>query len=265
MSTRDRIDFNLDLGEGFGIWSRDNDEDTLTTLATSVNIACGFHAGDPARMRTAVEAAARVGVAVGAHPGLPDLLGFGRRQFMLSADEVRDCVAYQIGALDAFVRAAGLSLHHVKLHGNLAIQCNGDAAAADAYARAVAEFGDGLPIYTDVSSEVWRAAESHAVPRVAEFYADMPLRRDGRRVAGETSRHGRHPDATPEFVRSRVRDLLQTGCVDAYDGGRVSVEADTICVHSDGPAAVVMARAVLDGMRDAGCTPTSDINVRSEE
>jgi UPF0271 protein len=261
MHAHRRIDFNLDLGEGFGEWSRDNDEDTLITLATSVNLACGFHAGDPGRMRRAVSAAAQLGVAVGAHPGLPDLIGFGRRPLLLSADEVKDCITYQVGALDAFARAAGLPLHHVKLHGHLALQCNRDEDAAAAYAEAVAELGGPLPIYSDPSSAVWAAAQRLGVPTVAEFYADMPLRRDGRRVAGETTRHGRHPDATPEYVRDRVRDVLRTGCVDAYDGGRVGVVAHTISVHSDGPEAVEMARAVLCGVQDAGCSLTADLPI----
>lgn len=261
MTPHRRIDFNLDLGEGFGVWSRDNDEDTLITFATSVNLACGFHAGDPGRMRAAVAAAARLGVAVGAHPGLPDLLGFGRRPMLLSRDEVKDCITYQVGALDAFTRAAGLPLHHVKLHGGLALQCNRDADAATAYVEAIADLDDVLPIYSDPSSAVWVAAAQAGVPTVAEFYADMPLTRDGRRVASETSRLGRHPSASPEYVRARVIDFLRTGGVDAHDGGRAEVIAHTISVHSDGPGAVDMARAVLGGVQDAGWSLTADLPV----
>jgi UPF0271 protein len=259
MNHRRRIDFNLDLGEGFGIWSRDNDEDTLITLATSVNLACGFHAGDPGRMRAAVAAAARLGVAVGAHPGLPDPIGFGRRHMMLSAQELKDCILYQVGALTAFTRAADVPLHHVKLHGALATQCNRDPAAATAYAEAVADIGASVPIYSDPSSEVWNAAERLSVPTVAEFYADMPLCRDGRRVAGHSPLSGRHESATPEYVRVRVRDLLRSGRIDAHDGGQVAVAADTISVHSDGPVAADMARAVILGVQDAECSLSADL------
>jgi UPF0271 protein len=248
-----QIDFNLDLGEGFGVWSRDNDEDTLITLASSVNLACGFHAGDPGRMRAAVDAAVRHRVAVGAHPGLPDLQGFGRRALHLTPDEIRDCITYQIGALDAFARAAGVTLHHVKLHGHLALQCNRDPAAATAYAEAVGGISEQLPVYTDRSSEVWSACERLGVRAVPEFYADMPLRRDGSRVAGTESRYGRHPHMTPEIICARVRDLLQTGGIDAYDGGRVDVQAQTISVHTDGPSALDAARAVLAGIHEARC------------
>jgi UPF0271 protein len=256
MTGRRTIDFNLDLGEGYGVWERDNDEATLLTLVTSVNLACGFHAGDPGRMRQGVEAAARLGVAVGAHPGLPDLAGFGRRAMTLSSDEVRDGIAYQVGALSAFTRAAGLTLHHVKLHGTLAIQCNVDADAALAYAQAVADLGEPVPIYTAPSSAVWAAAERLGVPTVAEFYADMPLRQDGRRVPPAAG-VGRHGDATPTYARARVHDLLTTGAVDAHDGGRVAVEARTLSVHSDGPEAADLARAVIAGVTDAGWSLSS--------
>jgi UPF0271 protein len=254
-----QIDFNLDLGEGFGVWSRDNDEDTLITLASSVNLACGFHAGDPGRMRKAVDAAVHNGVAVGAHPGLPDLQGFGRRALHLAPDEIKDCITYQIGALDAFARAARITLHHVKLHGHLALQCNRDPAAATAYAEAVVAISEQLPVYTDRSSEVWSACQRVGVRAVAEFYADMPLRRDGSRVAGAESRYGRHPDMTPEIISARVRDLLETGSIEAYDGGRVAVQAQTISVHTDGPSALDSARAVLAGIQEARGRLSADL------
>ena len=259
MGTRRRIDFNLDLGEGYGVWSRDNDEATLLPLATSVNLACGFHAGDPGRMRATVEAARASGVAVGAHPGLPDLAGFGRRPMTLRPDEVKDCITYQVGALQAFLRAAGMPLHHVKLHGELAIQCNREPEAARAYAEAVAEVSDA-PIYTHPASAIWAAAGDAGVRAVPEFYADLPLRRDGTRGAGGASRYGRHEGTTPELVRRRVRDLLERGGVEAADGGWVEVSAATISVHSDGPEAADMARAVRAGVADAGVELGADLS-----
>lgn len=246
------VDLNLDLGEGFGPWSKDCDEELLTTLATSVNLACGFHAGDPTRMRQAVDTAIRHGAAVGAHPGLPDLVGFGRRPMQLSPTEVSDYITYQVGALQGFTHAVGVELHHVKLHGELAIQCNRDEASARAYVAAVASFGRDLPIYANRHSQVWIAAERMGVRAVAEFYADLPLFRDGRRVPpSEQHRHGRHPDATPSFVRARVRDFLETGSVDAFDGGRAAVDADTISVHTDEGSTVDVVRAVRAGIEDA--------------
>jgi UPF0271 protein len=254
-----KIDFNLDLGEGFGIWDRDNDEAALLRLTTSANLACGFHAGDPSRMRRAVEAASLHGIAVGAHPGLPDLLGFGRRPMSLTPAEVKDYVTYQVGALEAFLRGAGMPLHHVKLHGALAAQCNRDGAAATAYVTAVAEVGERLPIYANPRSEVWTAAEKIGIPAVAEFYADLPLRRDGTRVVGEVRLDGPSARSGPDSVRARVRDFLQTGSVDAHDGGRVEVRAGTISVHSDGASAIDMARAVRAGIEDAGVALSADV------
>jgi UPF0271 protein len=261
--TRPRIDLNLDLGEGFGVWSRDCDEDELFALATSVNLACGFHAGDPGRMRAAVEAAGIHGRAVGAHPGFPDLVGFGRRPLRMSPSEVKDCITYQLGALEAFLRASDLPLHHVKLHGELATQCNSDEAAATAYVEAVRAAGKGLPIYANRRSEVWNAAVRVGVPVVAEFYADLHLRRDGSRDTGAPSRHGRHPEIGPALVRARVRDFLVNGSVDAADGGRVEVVAGTISVNTDGAVAVEMARAVRAGVGDAGFELSSDVARRA--
>jgi 5-oxoprolinase (ATP-hydrolysing) subunit A len=255
-----RIDFNLDLGEGFGIWDRDNDEATLLTLTSSVNLACGFHAGDPGRMRQAVAAAHARGVAVGAHPGLPDRPGFGRRPMTLTPAEVRDYITYQIGALEAFVASAGTTLHHVKLHGELAAQCNRHPAAAAAYVTAVAEAGSSLPVYANPRSEVWTAAAEVGVPAVAEYYADLPLRRDGTRVVGEGGPHGRRQRPAPETIRARVRDFLLTGSVDADDGGRAEVNAGTISVHSDGPSAASFARAVRAGIADAGFRISPDLS-----
>jgi 5-oxoprolinase (ATP-hydrolysing) subunit A len=260
-----RIDFNLDLGEGFGSWSGDNDEKALMALATSANLACGFHAGDPSRMRTAIELAKRHCVAVGAHPGLPDLAGFGRRPLTLTPAEVRDFVTYQVGALQGFLRAARLPLHHVKLHGELSTQCSRDAAAAAAYVEAVAALGDGLPIYTFRGSETWLAAERAGVPAIADFYPDLPMRRDGSMVAPTTRRHGRHEDTTPAFIRKQVLDFLATGSLEAYDGGRVEVVAGTISVHTDGPVAVEMARAVRAGAADAGVELSAELRPEPAE
>jgi 5-oxoprolinase (ATP-hydrolysing) subunit A len=255
-----QVDLNLDLGEGFGIWSKDSDEDELLGLATSVNLACGFHAGDPGRMRQAVQSAARRGVAVGAHPGLPDLLGFGRRPMRLSPGEVSDYITYQIGALSGFTGAAGLELHHVKLHGELAIQCNREEAAARAYVTAVAAWGGELPIYANRHSLVWTVAAELGVPAVAEFYADLPLRRDGSRVpANEERPHGRHPGATADYVRARVRDFLTTGSVAAHDGGRIDVAAGTISVHTDETTTVGIVESVRAAVQESGYELSADL------
>jgi 5-oxoprolinase (ATP-hydrolysing) subunit A len=230
------IDFNADLGESFGLWERGYDE-ALMRVISSANVACGFHAGDPGAMRRAVASARGHGVAVGAHPGLPDLIGFGRRAMNIAPDDVHDLVLYQVAALEGFARG----LHHVKPHGALYVMALDDAAIARAIAEAVAEFQAGLPVYTLAGSELWHACQAAGTPPVAEFFADRPLQPDGTVVM-----FGWQPlfDPTPEAVAARVRSLLETGTVPALDGTPVAVEASTVCVHSDTPGADQLGAAV---------------------
>jgi UPF0271 protein len=230
------IDFNADLGETFGLWDRGADE-ALMRVISSANVACGFHAGDPGAMRRAVNSARANGVAIGAHPGLPDLLGFGRRVMDVAPDDVRDYVLYQVAALDGFARG----LHHVKPHGALYMMALDDAATARAVAEAVASYREGLPVYTLAGSELWHAAATAGLPAVAEFFADRPLRADGSVVMfGWQSLF----DPTPDAVAARVRSLLETGTVPALDGTPVAVTASTVCVHSDTPGADRLGVAV---------------------
>jgi UPF0271 protein len=234
------FDLNADLGESFGLWERGAD-DVLMGVISSANVACGFHAGDPGAMRRAVESARRNGVAVGAHPGLPDLLGFGRRPMALTPSDAADYVRYQMGALAAFAEAAGTALHHVKPHGALYMMALDDGAVARAIAEAVASYREGLPVYTLAGSELWDAAQAAGLEAVAEFFADRPLRADGSVVMfGWQALF----DPTPEAVAARVRSLLETGTVPALDGTPVAVEASTICVHSDTPRADELGVAV---------------------
>lgn len=245
--TRAAIDFNSDLGESYGWWSRGADEAMMGAISAA-NVACGFHAGDPSVMRTTVRTALAHGVAIGAHPGYPDLLGFGRRRLDASATETRDYVLYQIGALAGFAAAAGGRLSHVKAHGALYMTALDDAVVARAVAEAVAEFDDRLPIYTLRGSELWHAAGVAGLQVVAEFFADRPLRADGSVVM---FRWWEVFEPTVETVTCRVRDLLTTGTVRALDGTGVPVDADTVCVHSDTPGADRLGpavRAVLDDL-----------------
>src|ERR1700736_947891 len=164
------VDFNSDLGESFGLWERGAD-DVMMGVISSANVACGFHAGDPGVIRKTLARARQHGVAAGAHPGLPDLLGFGRRRIDASPQDVRDYVLYQIGALSAFARAAGLGLHHVKPHGALYMMAVEDPAIARAVAEAVAEFDSRLPVYTLAGGALAMAAETAGLRAVPEFFA----------------------------------------------------------------------------------------------
>ena len=249
------LDFNADLGESFGLWQRGAD-DALMRVISSANVACGFHAGDPGSMRRAVASARDHGVAVGAHPGLPDLLGFGRRRMDVSASDVTDYVRYQVGALAAFARAAGVALHHVKPHGALYMMALDDAHVARAIVDAVAGFDERLPVYTLAGGELWHAAQAVGLLGVAEFFADRPIRRDGTVVMFDW--HELFVP-TPEGVAERVRSLVATGAVDSLEGEPVAVTADTVCVHSDTPGAGEIGPAVRAAIEAAGASVASDV------
>ncbi len=245
--TAQPMDFNSDLGESFGLWARGAD-DVMMTCISSANVACGFHAGDATVMRATVAGAVKQGVAIGAHPGYPDLLGFGRRALDVTPADTRNYVLYQLGALNGFVLAAGARLQHVKPHGALYMATLHDGRIATAVAGAVAEFDDSLPVFTLAGSEMSDAATRAGLNVVTEFFADRPLRRDGSVVMfGWADVFS----ATPETLAARVRDLLATGQVKALDGTPVPVHAATVCVHSDTPGAELLGpavRAVFDEM-----------------
>jgi UPF0271 protein len=242
------IDLNCDIGESYGAWSMGHDE-AVMEFVTSANVACGFHAGDPVTMRLTVERARRAGVAVGAHPGFPDRLGFGRRAMAVTPDEAYAMTLYQIGALDAIARAAGTCIRHVKPHGALYNAAARDAALADAIAAATRDAGAGLTLVGQPSSELERGAERAGVRFAAEVFADRTYLADG-----SLTPRGR-PDA---FVRdsgeaaARIVGMLREGNVEALTGERVPIRADTVCLHGDNPEAVEFARAVRTALDRAG-------------
>lgn len=238
--TATAMDFNSDLGESYGWWERGADT-VMMTCISSANVACGFHAGDPTVMRTAVSRAVEHGVAIGAHPGYPDLLGFGRRALDVAPDDLRNYVLYQVSALSGFVRAAGARIRHVKPHGALYMAALDDPRAARAVVEAVAEFDDTLPVFTLAGSELAAAASSAGLPVVTEFFADRPLRGDGSVVMFGWADVF---TATADSVAKRVREFLAAGQVTALDGTSVPVTADTVCVHSDTPHADLIGPAV---------------------
>ncbi len=242
------IDLNGDLGEGFGVY-RLGDDAALLDVVTSANVACGFHAGDPATMRRTVQLALEKGVAVGAHPGLPDLLGFGRRVVEITPQEAYDLTLYQIGALDAFVRAAGSMLRHVKPHGALYNMAARDGALARAIANAVSCFNPKLVLVGLAGSELIRAGEACGLPTASEVFADRNYEADG----SLTPRS--HPDALvsdAEQAAERVVTMVQRGRVISRQGTEVTLRAETVCIHSDSPHAVALARRIRQRLEDAG-------------
>jgi UPF0271 protein len=243
-----RIDLNCDLGESFGAWHM-GDDDALLALVSSANIACGFHAGDPAIMRRTVAQAHRHGVAIGAHVSLPDLQGFGRREMSVGADEVRAMTLYQIGALHAFARAAGARLSHVKPHGALYNMAARDRALADAIAGAVHAFDPRLRLFGLAGSALLEAAAAIGLPVAAEAFADRRYLADGslqsRREAGAVI--GEAGEAAAQAL-----GIVRDGIVVAVGGRPLALHADTLCLHGDGAHAVALARQLREALEHAG-------------
>ena len=237
------VDLNADLGEGAA------DDAALLALVSSANIACGWHAGDARLMLSTVSAALERGVAIGAHPSYPDRDNFGRSEMQLSPDEVRADMLYQIGALDALVRAAGGRLHHVKPHGALYNQAARDATLADAIASAVLDVNPSLALYGLAGSELLRAAERAGLRAVSEVFADRGYRADGSLVP--RSQPGAFVEQVDEAVARTLR-MVREGVVVAVTGEIVPLRADTVCLHGDGPHALAFARAIQAGLAQAG-------------
>lgn len=239
------IDLNCDLGEGFGAWTL-TDDNALVTLVTSANIACGFHAGDPSIMRATCEKAAANGVMVGAQVSYRDLAGFGRRRIDMAPDELADEVTYQIGALDAFARAAGTRVTYVKPHGALYNTAATDPEQAWAVAEGTRRFRGNLPILALPGSELLAAAGEHGV---AEAFADRTYTPEGRLVSRREQGAVLHEQ---EAVVAQCLGIVRDGTARAVDGSEVTVRARSICLHGDTPGAVVMARGVRAALDEAG-------------
>jgi UPF0271 protein len=242
-----RMDLNADVGESLGAWSLGDDE-ALIPLVSSVNVAAGLHAGDPSTIARTVALAARHGVAVGAHPGYPDLGGFGRRALALSPEEIEASVLYQVGAVAAFARAARVELRHVKAHGALYTRASHDEAAAAAVARAVAAWSRELVLFALAGSALVSAGADAGLVVAEEAFADRAYEADG------TLRSRERDGAVLEEPAAAARQALAIvrGSVTAWAGTPVAVRADTICVHGDLPGAAARGRAVREALQGAG-------------
>ncbi|WP_433182312.1 LamB/YcsF family protein [Actinoallomurus sp. CA-150999] len=241
------IDLNADLGEGFGVWK--SDDGALLDVVTSANIACGFHAGDPPTMRRACERAVARGVRIGAHVGYRDLVGFGRRRIDVEADDLVDDVLYQIGALDAFARAAGDRVRYVKPHGALYNTIVSDGSQAAAVVEAVRRFDPVLTVLGPRGSRWLDLAAAAGLARSTEGFADRAYRSDGRLVSRRLP--GAVVDDPDEVVARSVRMAVE-GTVVGVDGTTVTVAPRSICVHGDTPGAAVLASRVREGLHAAG-------------
>jgi UPF0271 protein len=242
------IDLNCDMGESFGAYKIGEDEKIIDYI-TSANIACGFHAGDPLVMEKTVALAAAHGVAVGAHPGFPDLLGYGRRGLETFPGEVRNYILYQVGALAAFCRAKGVALQHIKPHGALYNQAARDERVAREVIEAVQAYDPELVLVVLSGSQLAEMAQAEGLQVAREVFPDRAYLDDGRLASRSLSGAVIHD---PEQVRQRVVKLIQTGKVISIKGREVALKADTLCIHGDTPGAWKLAATIREALEEAG-------------
>ena len=244
-----RIDINCDLGESYGAFKVGNDEKIMPHI-TSANIACGFHAGDPMTMAQTINLAKKHNVAIGAHPGYPDLLGFGRREMQLTLEEVKNYTIYQVSALQGLARTADVSLQHVKPHGALYNTAAKDEKLSKAMMDAVKALNHDLIIFAPLNSALAKAAVKGGLRVAYEVFADRAYNPDGSLVSRK------HPNAIiqePQRVMERAIKMVKEGTVLAINGEVVNLgEVHTICVHGDTPTAIELAKALKKGLIKVG-------------
>lgn len=233
-----KVDLNCDLGESFGRYKLGEQEEILKYV-TSANVACGFHAGDPTVMRETVELAIKYNVQIGAHPGLPDLNGFGRREMNILPQEAYDMVVYQIGALQAFLTTKGANMQHVKPHGALYNMASVNKALAEAIAQAVYDVSPNLILFGLASSELTKAGEKLGLITVHEVFADRTYQQNGTL----TPRSQNNALITNENAAiDQIVKMVKYGNVSSVQGTEVTLKADSICIHGDGAHAVKFAK-----------------------
>lgn len=235
-----QIDLNVDMGESYGMYSMGDDAGFMPLISSS-NIACGFHAGDPCVMHRTVALAAEHCTAVGAHPGLPDLQGFGRRVMEVTMEELYCDLLYQVGALQAFVKASGLKLHHVKPHGKLYGMAHLREEVARTLCTAIRDIDSELFLYCMERGVLAGVAREFGIRTVFEIYADLDYDQNGNLVI--TRQHAAHE---PAAVAARVLRMVREGKVTTTSGGDIDIAGSSVCIHSDSPGAVAIVTAVRD-------------------
>lgn len=251
MAQKRTIDLNSDVGESFGVYKVGLDEEVIP-LISSANIACGFHAGDPTVMRRTIAMAKEHGVAVGAHPGLPDLLGFGRRHMDVSLEEIRDYTTAQIGALQAFATLQGVRLQHVKAHGALYNMAVKEIKIWEAMAEVVSAINKDLILVVIAGArndELREMGKRYGIRVAFEFFADRAYNQDGSLVS---RREKGAVIEDPQLVTARVVKMVSEGRVSTKEGTERELAADTICVHGDNPRAVRLVRGIREALSSSG-------------
>ena len=243
------IDLNADAGESFGPWKMGNDEQLFDHIST-VNVACGFHAGDPVNMLGTLELAKQKGIAVGAHPGYPDLVGFGRRVMAATPEQVYADVLYQIGALEPFVRRVGLKLKHVKAHGALSNHAWADASTAAAIVKATRDYDPQLPLMVLPGTHLEAEAKKLGVPMVIEAFPERAYLKNGQLAPRSMAGSSIHD---PKEAARRAVQMVKEGRIEAIDGGWFEMPGvQSLCIHGDNPHAVEIAQAVRGALEGEG-------------
>ena len=243
-----KVDLNSDIGESFGAWKMGMDEEVIKHIS-SANIACGWHAGDPLTIAKTMKLANEYGVEVGAHPGFPDLLGFGRRNLSASPDEVKAYVKYQLGAFYAFAKTAGIAIQHVKPHGAMYNMAGKDIKLAVAIAEAVKELDEEIILMGLAGSKLIEAAEEVGIRSASEVFADRAYEEDGSLVA-RTKEGAVIKDE--ELAIKRVVGMIKEGRVEAVTGKMIPVKCQSICVHGDGEKALAFVRRIRQTLTAEG-------------
>lgn len=243
-----KVDLNSDIGESFGNYTMGNDEEIIKRI-TAANAACGYHAGDPMVMDRVAKLAKEHGVKLGAHPGYPDLMGFGRRKMVLSYDEVKNYIKYQIGALDAFARTYELKLHHVAPHGAMGNQCQNDEQISNAICDAIQEFDDSLIVYYCAGAVLGEIAADRGLRTCCEIFADraymddlslVPRKMEGAMITDEN------------LAIQRCIRMVKEGKITSINGKELDIKGETLCVHGDGEKALLFVEKIRKAFTDEG-------------
>jgi UPF0271 protein len=248
------IDLNCDMGESFGAYKIGNDDEVIQQV-TSVNIACGFHAGDPIVMDHTVRMAKEYGVGVGVHPGFKDLVGFGRRDMDVSRQEIMNDIIYQIGALNIFCEKHGVPLQHIKPHGNLNNMADHDVELATSIVDAVLAVKPNLPIFVKPGSQLHKVAKKKGLPFVKEVFADRAYNDDmtlvSRKIKGAV-----HTD--PDVAANQAIKMVTEGKVTTITGREIDISGKTICVHGDTPSQLKLLRVLKQKLEEKGIIVSAD-------
>lgn len=243
------VDLNSDLGESYGAYQI-GDDSAVMDFISSANMACGFHAGDPLVMAMAVEMAVSKGIAIGAHPGLPDLQGFGRREMKISPEEMKAYIIYQVGALSGFLTAKRARLQHVKLHGALYNMAAQDYDLARAFCEAVRSIDDSLTVLALSGSQMITAAQELGLKTASEVFADRAYTSKGSLVSRTQSGAVIKDQA---LILNRITEMVKNKRVQSIDGQWIAIEADSICLHGDHPDAVALSNVIKCHLETIGC------------